>query len=290
MVTGANSGLGLVTARELARKGATVVGTARDAGKAQSAEVEIRRHVPTARLDMRLLDLSRPDSVRDFAEEVKAHHEDLDLLILNAGVMMPPRSVTPEGVELQFATNHLGHFALTGLLLGDLSSGMEPRVVTVTSIEHRPGRIDFDDLASERSYNPRTAYQRSKFANAVFGIELDRRLRAASSPVASVLAHPGYSATNLQVTGPTGVMKMILRLSNRVVAQSAEQGALPQLHAATAPGVKGGEFFGPDGPRELRGSPTRVEPVRRARDPEMGRRLWEVSEELTGVSFGLPPA
>jgi NAD(P)-dependent dehydrogenase (short-subunit alcohol dehydrogenase family) len=171
------------------------------------------------------------------------------------------------------------------LLLDHLSSGMDPRVVTVTSIEHKPGRIDFEDLGSERSYHPRTAYQRSKFANAVFAIELDRRLRAAGTPVKSVLAHPGYSATNLQVTGPTGPMKWFLRMSNALVAQSAERGALPQLYAATVPGVESGEFYGPDGRRELRGYPTRVEPVSRARDEELGRRLWEVSEDLTGVSY-----
>ncbi len=264
-----------------------MVGTARSDGKAQEAEIEIRRGVPTARLEMRLLDLADLDSVRRFAAEVMAAHEDLDLLINNAGVMMPPRSVTPDGIELQFATNHLGHFALTGLLLGHLGSGMDPRVVTVSSLEHRPGRIDFDDLGSERSYQPRTAYQRSKFANAVFGLELDRRLRAAGSPVKSLLAHPGYSATNLQVSGPTGAMKALLRVGNKLFAQSAERGALPQLYAATAPGVESGEFYGPDGPREARGYPTRVEAVRRAQDAELGRRLWEVSEELTGVAY--PP-
>ena len=290
VVTGANSGLGLITARELARAGATVFGTARTAGKAQAAEVEIRRAVPTARIEMRLLDLADLDSVRRFAAEVTEGLEDLDLLINNAGVMMPPRSVTPGGIELQFATNHLGHFALTGLLLRHLGSGLDPRVVTVTSIEHKPGRIDFDDLGSENDYQPRAAYQRSKFANAVFGIELDRRLRAAGSPIKSVLAHPGYSATNLQTTGPTGPMKAFLRMSNAIVAQKAERGALPQLYAATADGVEGGEFYGPDGWRELRGFPTRVEPVGRARDPELGRRLWEVSEELTSVSYELTPA
>jgi len=287
VVTGANSGLGLITARELTRAGATVFGTARSVGKAQEAEVEIRRAVPTARLEMRILDLADLESVRRFAAEVTEGLEDLDLLINNAGVMMPPRSVTPGGIELQFATNHLGHFALTGLLLPHLSSGLDPRVVTVTSIEHKPGRIDFDDLGSERSYQPRTAYQRSKFANAVFGIELDRRLRSAGSPVKSVLAHPGYSATNLQVSGPTGTIRAVLRLSNAIVAQSAERGALPQLYAATAEGVDGGDFYGPDGRRELRGFPTRVETVGRARDPELGRRLWDVSEELTAVDYGL---
>ena len=290
VVTGVNSGLGLITARELARAGATVVGTARSVGKAQEAEVAIRNAVPTARVVVRLLDLADLESVRRFADEVTNDHEDLDLLINNAGVMMPPRTVTPDGIELQFATNHLGHFALTGLLLGHLTSGMDPRVVTVSSLEHRPGRIDFDDLGSQRSYQPRAAYQRSKFANAVFGLELDRRLRAAGSPVKSVLAHPGYSATNLQVSGPTGAMKAALRVGNKLFAQSPERGALPQLYAATADGVQGGEFYGPDGPREARGFPTRVETVSRARDAELGKRLWEVSEELTGVAYPATPA
>jgi NAD(P)-dependent dehydrogenase (short-subunit alcohol dehydrogenase family) len=285
VVTGANSGLGLVTAGELARAGAHVIGTVRDAAKGQEAEDEIRRAVPTARVEMRLLDLADLGSVREFALELTGTHAGLDLLINNAGVMMPPRAITPDGFELQFGTNHLGHFALTGLLIDRLAQGTDARVVTVSSLEHRPGRIDFDDLTSERGYDPRTAYQRSKFANAVFGIELDRRLRAKGSPVKSVLAHPGYSATNLQTSGPTGAMKALLRVGNRLFAQSAERGALPQLHAATAPGVQGGEFYGPDGFRQLRGRPRLVKPVERATDPELGRRLWEVSEQLTGVRW-----
>ena len=284
VVTGANSGLGLVTARELARAGAQVIGTARDAGKAQAAEAEIRREVPEAQVEMRILDLADLASVRSFAAGLG---NGLDVLVNNAGIMMPPRSATRDGFELQFGTNHLGHFALTGLLVERLGQGTDPRVVTVSSLEHRPGRIDFDDLASERDYDPRRAYQRSKFANVVFGLELDRRLRAAGSPVKSVLAHPGYSATNLQTTGPTGAMKALLRVGNRVFAQSAERGALPQLHAAAAPGVEGGEFYGPDGFNQLRGKPTRVRPVERARDRELGTRLWEMSEQLTGVAFPL---
>jgi NAD(P)-dependent dehydrogenase (short-subunit alcohol dehydrogenase family) len=287
VVTGANSGLGLSTARELGRAGAHVIGTARDAAKGQRAEEEIRRAVPDANVEMRRLDLADLGSVREFAAEVAASDEGIDLLINNAGVMMPPRSLTADGFELQFGTNHLGHFALTGLLLERLVQGDDPRVVTVTSLEHRPGRIDFDDLTSERDYQPRTAYQRSKFANAVFGLELDRRLRAAGSPVKSVLAHPGYSATNLQTSGPTGPMKALLRVGNRLFAQSADRGALPQIHAATAADVQGGEFYGPGGFNELRGAPTRVKPVSRATDPELGRRLWQVSEELTGVTFPL---
>ncbi len=164
---------------------------------------------------------------------------------------------------------------------------MDPRVVTVSSIEHRPGVIDFDDLSSEQSYKPRAAYQRSKLSNALFGLELDRRLRAAGSPVKSVLAHPGYSDTNLQTSGPTGFMKSALRFGNKLVAQSPERGALPQLYAATAPGVEGGQFIGPDGPRELRGSPTVVQPAGRAKKEDVARRLWEVSEDLTGVEYRL---
>jgi NAD(P)-dependent dehydrogenase (short-subunit alcohol dehydrogenase family) len=289
IVTGANSGLGLITARELARAGATVIAAARK-GKANAALGAIAGAVPNASVEPRELDLADLDSVAAFAERVAAEHPRVDLLINNAGVMMPPRSTTAQGFELQFGTNHLGHFALTGRLLERLAAAGSARVVTVSSLEHRPGRLDFDDLQSERSYSPRGAYQQSKFANAIFGLELDRRLRAARSPVISVLAHPGYSATNLQVSGPTGLMKAVLRVGNQLIAQSADQGALPQLYAATAPGVESGSFIGPDGFREARGHPTEVKPVGRARDAEAGRRLWEVSEELTGVRYLSSPA
>ncbi len=285
VVTGANSGLGLATARELARAGALVVLTARDRSKAESAQDLILAEVPSAQLDGRVLDLADLSSVRDFAAAVATDHPRLDLLVNNAGVMMPPRSETADGFELQFGTNHLGHFALTGLLLDALSSSPAARVVTVSSVEHRPGGIDFDDLRSERSYSPRGAYQRSKFANVVFGLELDRRLRETGSSVISVLAHPGYSDTNLQRTGPTGAMRAILEVGNRLLAQGADQGSLPQLYAAAAPGVEGGQFIGPDGFQQLRGSPKLVRPVERATDEELGKRLWQVSEELTGVSY-----
>ena len=285
VVTGANSGLGLVSARELARSGARVVLAVRDPQKGESARTLIASAVADADLDVRSLDLASLASVREFATGVAADHGRVDILLNNAGVMMPPRGETVDGFERQFGTNHLGHFALTGLLLDALAASGAGRVVTVSSLEHKLGRLDFDDLQWERSYSPRPAYQRSKFANAVFGLELDRRLRAAGLPVISVLAHPGYSDTNLQSTGPTGLMKAVLVVGNRVFAQDAERGALPQLYAATADGVEGGQFFGPDGLREVRGSPTEVEPVGRARDPETGRRLWEVSEELTGVAY-----
>jgi NAD(P)-dependent dehydrogenase (short-subunit alcohol dehydrogenase family) len=283
VVTGANSGLGLVTARARAGAGATVIATARDSSKAESAREKIgdRRGA----LEFRDLDLASLDSVREFAAGVAADHPRVDILVNNAGVMMTPKGQTADGFELQFGTNHLGHFALTGLLLDALSAGDASRVVTVSSLEHRPGKIDFDDLEWQHGYSPRPAYQRSKFANAVFGLELDRRLRAAGLPVTSVLAHPGYSATNLQTSGPPFPVSAFLRVSNLLLAQSADKGALPQLFAATAPGVTGGQFFGPDGFQQARGAPTEVQPVSRARDEETGRRLWEVSGRLTGVSY-----
>jgi len=285
VVTGANSGLGEVTARELARKGAHVVLAVRHTDKGEASAHRIRAAAPGARVEVRPLDLSSLESVRAFAAELVTASPRLDLLINNAGIMMTPSRRTADGYELQFGTNHLGHFALTGLLVDALDRGEAPRVVTLSSVEHKPGRIDFEDLQLERSYSPRKAYQQSKMANAVFGIELDRRLRAAGSPILSVLAHPGYSATNLQSTGPTGLAALAMRVSNAIVAQSPERGALPQLYAATAPGVRGGQFFGPSGFQEMRGDPTEVRAVPAAHDPEIGGRLWSVSEELTGVTY-----
>ena len=290
VVTGANSGLGLETARALAAAGATVVITARDRAKGEAARERITAETPDATVEARVLDLAALESVRGFAAGIAADHPRIDMLINNAGVMMPPRGETVDGFELQFGTNHLGHFALTGLLLEPLAAVGGARVVTVSSLEHKPGRIHFDDLQSESKYSSRGAYQQSKFANAVFGLELDRRLRAAGSPVISVLAHPGYSATNLQTSGPPFPVSALLRISNALIAQSASKGALPQLYAATAPGVEGGEFIGPDGFREARGTPTEVQPVKRARDEQTARLLWDVSEELTGVRYLPAPA
>lgn len=290
VVTGANSGLGLSSAWELARHGAHVVMACRTPAKGEEAAAKIRADVPGASLEVRELDLASLASVRAFADALTASRPSFDLLMNNAGIMMPPRTVTEDGFELQLGTNHLGHFALTGLLVPALQAGSGPRVVTVSSIEHRPGHIDFDDLQREHGYGPRSAYQQSKLANVLFALELDRRLRAAGSPVISVLAHPGYSATNLQSTGPTGVMKSIMAVGNRLIAQSMRQGARPQLYAATMPDVRGGEFFGPKGPGELRGKVGRVTPVAAGRDEAAASRLWEISEELTGVAYALPSA
>lgn len=288
VVTGGNSGLGKITARELARHGARVVIAARNRGKGETAAREIREAVPGAQVEVRELDLSSLESVRAFAADFADGAAALDLLVNNAGIMQTPPSRTAEGYELQLGTNHLGHFALTGLLLEALARGSAARVVTLSSNEHKGGHIHFDDLQLERGYAPRKAYQQSKMANALFGIELDRRLRAADSPILSVLAHPGYSATNLQSTGPTGMSAFAMRIGNALLAQTAERGALPQLYAATAPGVRGGQYFGPSGFQEMRGDPAEVQAVPEARDPEIARRLWTVSEELTGVTFTLP--
>ncbi|RLV68608.1 Short-chain dehydrogenase/reductase family oxidoreductase [Streptomyces sp. CBMAI 2042] len=288
VVTGANSGLGLATARALARRGGRVILAVRDKEKGRRAVADIAAGQPGAKLEVRRLDLADLESVREFSDALHADRPRLDLLVNNAGVMAPPRSSGAQGHELQFAANHLGHFALTGLLLDLLEQGQDPRVTTVTSVNHRKARLDFDNLNGERGYRPMVFYDRSKLANAVFGHELHRRLTAAGSPVRSVLAHPGYTATRLQTSAPTGLVKLLFGHVLLPLAQRPEAGALPQLYAATAPGVRGGELIGPDGRGELRGGPARVLLAPAATDAETGRRLWEVSEELTDVRFPFP--
>jgi NAD(P)-dependent dehydrogenase (short-subunit alcohol dehydrogenase family) len=287
VVTGANSGLGLATARELARAGARVVIACRNVEKGASAARRIESAVPDAQVEVEALDLASLDSVRAFAERFRAEHGGLDLLINNAGVMAPPRSTTAEGFELQLGTNHLGHFALTALLIDTMEGRDDARVVTVSSGAHRIGRMQFDDLQGERRYNRWRAYGQSKLANLLFALELDRRLRAAGFAIRSVAAHPGYAATNLQSAAPPTIDRVVMAVTNRLVAQSAEMGALPILYAATYPGLEGGSFVGPDGIGEQRGHPTLVAPSRAARDDAVARRLWAVSEELTGAPFEL---
>jgi NAD(P)-dependent dehydrogenase (short-subunit alcohol dehydrogenase family) len=288
IVTGANSGIGLVAARELARAGAEVIMACRDTGKAERAADQIRADVPDARLEVTALDLASLDSVREFAAGYD--RDRLDLLINNAGVMVPPKRTTADGFELQLGTNHLGHFALTGLVLGKLMATPGARVVTVSSTAHKIGRINFDDLQSERSYWRWPRYGQSKLANLLFALELDRRLRAADSELLSVAAHPGYAATNLQTAAtPSRIERVGSAILNRIYAQDAEHGALPTLYAATAD-IPGGSFVGPDGFQEMRGHPTLVKPAAAARNPETAQRLWQVSEELTGVRFDFSPA
>jgi NAD(P)-dependent dehydrogenase (short-subunit alcohol dehydrogenase family) len=283
VVTGANSGLGLATVRALAGLGANVIMTARDEGKGQRALEALRADNPDAAIELRQLDLADLDSVRDFAATVG----QLDVLINNAGVMMPPHARTRQGYELQLGVNHLGHFALTGLLLPRIARSPDGRLVTVTSELHKRGRLHFDDLQGEHDYGRAKFYYQSKLANVVFALDLNRRLRANGIAVRSVLAHPGHVATNLQSAGPTGIGKLMLQVGNRLFAHDAEMGALPQLYAATGADVEGGQFWGPDGHSKPKGFPTLVEPLDDARDRGLGKRLWDVSEELTGVRIPL---
>jgi NAD(P)-dependent dehydrogenase (short-subunit alcohol dehydrogenase family) len=281
IVTGANSGLGYHTALELARHGARVVLACRSAERGQKALDDLRAAAPDADAVLASLDLADLASVRAFAE---AHCEPLDLLVNNAGVMALPYLTTADGFEMQFGTNHLGHFALTGLLLPALLGRPGARVVTVTSMVHWGGRLDFANLDAERGYHKWSAYAQAKLANLVFAKELDRR-----APFVSVASHPGYATTNLQHAGPTmtgnKAAGAFMSVGNALLGQSAAAGAWPSLYAATAPGVEGGRCYGPGGPGQSRGAPRRVRTMRRAEDPELARRLWELSEERTGVAY-----
>jgi NAD(P)-dependent dehydrogenase (short-subunit alcohol dehydrogenase family) len=298
VVTGANSGLGFEATKELARAGAHVVMACRDTDRAEDARTRVERAVRDPSLDVRELDLGELASVRAFAESFADDYDALHLLLNNAGVMAPPRRETADGFELQFGVNHLGHFALTGLLLDRLrAADGERRVVTTSSGAHRMGEIDFDDLQSERSYGRWRAYGQSKLANLLFAYELQRRLEQGElRGIKSVAAHPGWASTNLQTSGPTmgsssgasSVRERFMELGNQLFAQSARMGTLPLLYAATAENVDGGDYIGPGGPMEMRGYPTHVESSERSHDHETARRLWDVSEELTGVSYDLP--
>ncbi|GAC1326759.1 MAG: oxidoreductase [Mycobacteriales bacterium] len=292
VVTGANSGLGLQVAVELARRGAQVVLACRDAGRGREALGRLREQVPAAAVTLAELDLADLASVGSFAAAYDG--KPLDVLVNNAGVMAIPPRLTEDGFEMQFGTNHLGHFALTGLLMGALLRSPAARVVTVASEAARMGQIDFADLQSTQRYRKWAVYGQSKLANLLFARELDRRARAAGLPLLSLAAHPGYAATNLQMVGPrlqgSRVGEVLLRVGNRIFAQSDAQGALPLLFAATAPGVAGGTYIGPDGLLGMRGAPTEAKPPRQARNDDDSARLWAESEQLTGVRFDrLPP-
>ncbi|HWF75508.1 MAG TPA: oxidoreductase [Solirubrobacteraceae bacterium] len=283
VVTGANSGLGLVTARELARAHASVVIACRNRAKGEQALETIRAAVPGAQAEVQEVDLADLASVRAFAARLREAHDRVDLLINNAGIMAPPRRTTVDGFESQLGTNHLGHFALTGLLLPSL---LAARVVTMTSAAHRIGRINFDDLQSERRYRRWLAYGQSKLANLLFAFELQRRASAAGTNLLSMAAHPGYAATNLQTAGPeVAYERWSMAVANRVVAQSADMGALPALYAATAPDLPGGTFVGPDAWGGMRGHPQTTTAKATAYDTAVAGRLWDVSEELTGVHY-----
>ncbi|WP_020668772.1 oxidoreductase [Amycolatopsis nigrescens] len=272
VVTGANSGLGLIAAKRLAGAGAHVVLACRNVDKGKEAAAGM-----TGDVEVRQVDLASLASVRSFADSTT---EQVDVLINNAGLMAVPRGRTEDGFDTQFGVNHLGHFALTGLLLGRITD----RVVTMSSFMHRIGRIRLTDPNWSKGYRRWAAYGQSKLANLMFAYELQRRLAAAGSPVRAYAAHPGYSDTNLQ--GRTeSIQDLPMGLANRLFAQPAERGALPSLYAATVPELPGGSFVGPDGPGELWGYPHRVRSNSASRDEGVQRRLWALSEELTGVEY-----
>jgi NAD(P)-dependent dehydrogenase (short-subunit alcohol dehydrogenase family) len=287
VVTGANTGLGLETAAALAAHGAHVVLAVRNLDKGKDAIQEIEARIgaagPGATLTLQELDLTSLDSIRAAADELRSHHDRIDLLINNAGVMFTPRSTTKDGFELQFGTNHLGHFALTGLLLDRLLPVPGSRVVTVSSMGHRiRAAIHFDDLQRERSYGRVAAYGQSKLANLLFTYELQRRLAPRGTTIAAA-AHPGGSNTELMRNMPAPLRAATVALAP--IFQGADMGALPTLRAATDPGVLGGQYFGPDGLGEQRGHPKVVRSSDQSYDVDLQRRLWTVSEELTGVVY-----
>jgi len=296
LVTGANSGIGYQAAVELARHGAHVVLGVRDVHKGHDALQTLLReaaidHIgqgltrPTA--EIALLDLASLASIRKFAIGFSARRQPLDILINNAGVMaLPTRQLTEDGFERQFGTNHLGHFALTGYMVPLLLAADAPRVVTVSSLAHRNGKIDFDNLQSERSYTPWKAYQNSKLANLLFAFELDRRARAVGSKLLSIACHPGISRTNLVASGPGSDFKTSLLFGPlRFLTSPDSEGAEPTLYAAANPDAHSGEYIGPDGFLEFRGHPKVVHARPKAHDPEVAKKLWTVSEQLTGLTF-----
>lgn len=284
VVTGASSGLGLT--RHLAGHGATVLMAVRDLEKGERVRGELLSTDPDGDLEVWPLDLLDLGSVRRFADGIRDDGRPIDALVNNGGVSNRPRQLSPQGYEVQFATNHLGHFALTGLLLESLGRGKDPRVVTVASGFYRRvrGGLNFDDLQGEKRYSSIGAYARSKLANVLFGLELERRLRAADSPVRSLVAHPGVAATSMSRSANSILERLLATLVVSLLARSAEQGTLPILFAAAAPHATPGSFIGPTGPRR-RTKVTRDAFVGPGTDARAAERLWDVSEEMTGVRY-----
>jgi NAD(P)-dependent dehydrogenase (short-subunit alcohol dehydrogenase family) len=285
VITGANTGIGYQAAAVLADKGAQVVLAVRNRDKGKDAAAQITAKSPNAVVSVQELDLTSLDSIRAAAEQLKDGYQRIDLLINNAGVMWTPKDTTKDGFELQFGTNHLGHFAFTGLLLDRLLPVEGSRVVTISSQGHRlRSGIDFDDLQSERSYDRVAAYGRSKLANLLFTYELQRRLKLKGAPTIAVAAHPGGSNTELVRNSPVWV-RLPASLLGPLIFQGPEMGALPTLRAATDASVQGAQYYGPDGIGEQRGHPKLVASSGQSHDEQLQRRLWTVSEELTGVTY-----
>ena len=291
IVTGANSGLGLETSVALAGAGARVIMACRNPVKADAALQTVRSRIADADVSLMRLDLASLTSIRDFAHQFLSEHDQLDLLINNAGVMAIPLGRTEDGFEMQIGTNHLGHFALTGLLMNTLQETTGARVVNVASLAHRWTRgLDMDDLNFEdRGYNKWDAYGKSKLANLLFTLELQRRLDSKSCGVLAAAAHPGYAATNLQFVGPeqegSKFAAGFMKIGNALMGQPASSGALPSLYAATADDISNGDYIGPGGFQQLRGSPRKVGRSKAARDEAAAKQLWALSEQLTGIPY-----
>ncbi len=292
LITGANSGLGLSSAIELASHGAKVIMACRDPGRGAEALERVKGVATGGSPILVQLDLADLDSVERAAAQLHDETDRIDVAMNNAGVMALPLRRTAQGHEMQFGTNHLGHFALTGRVLDLLHRAEGPRVVTTSSQAHRFGRIRWDDLDWSTGYKKWSAYGQSKLANLLFTYELDRRARSAGSPLVSMSAHPGYASTHLQAAGPelagNRIMATIMSAGGDLIAQSADMGALPQLYAATSPDAVGGAYYGPDGVGEMRGHPRLTQSSKSSLSTEDWRRLWERSEELTGVGYDWP--
>ena len=287
LITGANSGIGYQAALELARHGAHVLLAVRNPAKGQEALIRLLREAPGASAEVVELDVASLQSILSFSKTFAATARPLDILINNAGVMaLPTRELTADGFERQFGTNHLGHFALTGLLIPQLLAAPEPRVVTVSSLAHRNGKIDFNNLQSENSYVPWDAYNASKLANLLFALELARK--AVGGKLSSLACHPGVSTTSIfQYSKGFDPKRIAVKLLAPLLFQNDENGALPTLYAATDPAAKSGEYIGPSGPGNLKGSPAIEQPKPQALDTAVAERLWHLSEQLTGVTY--PP-
>lgn len=287
IVTGANSGIGFEAARVFARKGARTILACRTIEKGQAAMAQIKADCPDAKVELMCLDLASLESIHQFSEAFKAKYDRLDVLLNNAGIMMVPYRRTEDGFESQVGTNHLGHFALTGLLIDLLEKTPGSRIVNISSGGHRMGSMDFDNLLYNdgKDYSRMGAYGRSKLSNLLFTYELERRLEANGNNPIAVAAHPGLSVTHLADHFGGGHMKGLIHFFFQFMAQSAAMGALPGIRAAVDPDVKGGQYFGPDGPRERKGYPVLVESNQASHDEEDARHLWQVSEELTGVRY-----